>query len=57
MADGNGPAGNGAPPVVDDASGGDNIQEGTLAPAASPVPSSSTAAPIAAVPSDVDFVS
>ena len=50
------PTESGAAPVVDDASGGDNIQEGTLAPAASPVPASS-AAPIAAAPSDVDFVS
>jgi hypothetical protein len=54
--EGEAPPPSGAAPVVDDASGGDNIQEGVVAPAASPVPSSS-AAPIAAAPDDVDFVS
>jgi hypothetical protein len=55
-AEGNGSADGGAAPVVDDASGGDNIQEGIMAPAASPVPSSA-AAPIAVAPTDVDFMS
>jgi hypothetical protein len=48
-----------AAPAYDDASGGDNVQEGVAAPAASPMPESvvSHAPPVAAAPSDVDFVS